>query len=286
MTFDLISVEVTCVTLPKDHCVQVPWEYINVCGYSDQFYKIPHTYYIQTVHTTYRMSDPIVFLNKMLCCPQRMTHLWRKTPFFVRLGVFWENQMENALKLCTFGCFKKKKILNKQKQKHIFGPIDPKYLEIPFDTTQQFSYVCWSTVCCIGNQDLIKKGVYMHTCIWHWLCACCLCIPTLVLFSPFSKKDVSCAYIYITTIMESVCVCPAMRFVMLWVIKLKLGSGVGDGPTRFEGIFSKWQHQRWPNLIGRTPDQSAMHCWGQRSYRGQPGSTRGQIKNVHGYQIW
>ena len=43
MTFDPMSVEVTCVTLPKDHCVQVPWQYINVCGYSDQFCKIPHT---------------------------------------------------------------------------------------------------------------------------------------------------------------------------------------------------------------------------------------------------
>ena len=57
------SVEVTCVTLPKDHCVQVPWEYINVCGYSDQFCKNyhihTHTYYIHT-HTTYRISDHIV----------------------------------------------------------------------------------------------------------------------------------------------------------------------------------------------------------------------------------
>ena len=41
MTFDPTSVEVTCVTLPKDQCVQVPWEYINVCGYSDQFCKLP-----------------------------------------------------------------------------------------------------------------------------------------------------------------------------------------------------------------------------------------------------
>ena len=58
MTFDPTPVEVTCVTLSKDHCVQVPWEYINVCGYSDQCYKIPHTTYI--LHTTYRMSDHIV----------------------------------------------------------------------------------------------------------------------------------------------------------------------------------------------------------------------------------
>ena len=68
MTFHLISVEVTHVTLPKDHCVQVPWEYINVCGYNDQFCKVPHTTYIYTtyihtayyIHTTYRMSDHIV----------------------------------------------------------------------------------------------------------------------------------------------------------------------------------------------------------------------------------
>ena len=30
-------------------------------------------------------------------------------------------------------------------------------------------------------------------------------------------------------------------------------------------------------LVGRTPDQSAMHSWDQRSCRGQLGSTRGQI---------
>ena len=39
MTFDPTSVEVLCVTLPKDHCVQVPWKYIKVCGYSDPFCK-------------------------------------------------------------------------------------------------------------------------------------------------------------------------------------------------------------------------------------------------------
>ena len=37
MTFDLTSVEVTCVTVRKDHCIQVLWKYIKVCGYSDPF---------------------------------------------------------------------------------------------------------------------------------------------------------------------------------------------------------------------------------------------------------
>ena len=62
MTFDPMSVEVTCVTLPKDHCVQVPWQYINVCGYSDEFCKLPHTYtYIHTrtylLHTYYVQNE-------------------------------------------------------------------------------------------------------------------------------------------------------------------------------------------------------------------------------------
>ena len=49
------------------YCVQVPWEYVNVCGYSYQFCKNYHihtyTYYVHTtyiLHTTYRISDHIV----------------------------------------------------------------------------------------------------------------------------------------------------------------------------------------------------------------------------------
>ena len=56
------------------------------------------------------------------------------------------------------------------------------------------------------------------------------------------------ALVYTTKISKSVCmygcmyVCPAMRFVMLCGIKLKVGMGVGDGPTRFVGIFLKQAH--------------------------------------------
>ena len=39
MTFDPKFFEVTCVTLPKDHCNQVPWKFIKVCGYSNPFWK-------------------------------------------------------------------------------------------------------------------------------------------------------------------------------------------------------------------------------------------------------
>ena len=54
MTFDPMSVEVICVTLPKDHCVQVPWQYINV----DTVINFAN-YHIH-IRTTYRMSDHIV----------------------------------------------------------------------------------------------------------------------------------------------------------------------------------------------------------------------------------
>ena len=62
MTFDPTSVEVTCVTLPKDHCVQVPWEYTDVCTcrYSDQFCKNYHIHTHTTYTHTYRISDHIV----------------------------------------------------------------------------------------------------------------------------------------------------------------------------------------------------------------------------------
>ena len=39
MIFDPTSVEVTCVSLPKDHFIQVPWKYVKVCGYRDFFFK-------------------------------------------------------------------------------------------------------------------------------------------------------------------------------------------------------------------------------------------------------
>ena len=63
MTFDPTSVEVTCVTVPKDHYVQVPWEYVNVCGYRYQFCRNYHihtyTHILRTyyVHTTYYVQN-------------------------------------------------------------------------------------------------------------------------------------------------------------------------------------------------------------------------------------
>ena len=93
-----------------------------------------------------------------------------------------------------------------------------------------------------------------------------------------------------------------MRFVVLRRIELKLGRVVGNGPPRFVVNFSKRPHQRskviqrssclrnalWlPNLVGKTPDQSVMHCWGQRSCRGHTGQPEVKLLgNANGHQIW
>ena len=107
MTFDPTSVEVTCVTLPKDRCVQVPWEYMNVCGYSDQFCKNyhihTHTYYIHT-HTTYRISDHIVsfwttFRRDKKAFHARKKHHWRAPT----IGPFpWGGYSTSNQKLACF----------------------------------------------------------------------------------------------------------------------------------------------------------------------------------------
>ena len=108
-----------------------------------------------------------------------------------------------------------------------------------------------------------------------------------IYITKISKSVYVCMCVYVC-----VYVCPAMRFAMLRGIKLKVGMGVGDGPTRFVGIFSKrpdlgskviqrsicLRNALWlPNLVIRTSDQSVVHCWVQRSCRGHLGSTRGQI---------
>ena len=52
-----------------------------------------------------------------------------------------------------------------------------------------------------------------------------------------------------------------------------LGSKVMKGQPEVKLRNALWLS----NLVVRTPDQILRHCWDQRSYRGQPGSTRGQV---------
>ena len=97
---DPMSVEVTCVTLPKDHCVQVPWQYINVCGYSDQFCKISHTYtYILRtyyVHTTLYVQNE--WSHSLLLNSVQARQKGESAADAILLSIMVES-------FCTFGCF-------------------------------------------------------------------------------------------------------------------------------------------------------------------------------------
>ena len=57
-----------------------------------------------------------------------------------------------------------------------------------------------------------------------------------------------------------------------------LGSKVMQGVIQGQPGVKLLRSALWPpNLVGRILDQNVMHCWGQRSWRGQLGSSRGQF---------
>ena len=104
MTFDPMSVEVTCVTLPKDHCVQVPWQYINVCGYSDQFGKLPHTYtcthtYILHVYYIQNEWSHSLLLNSVQARQKSDPFIYQPTRFWSK---FWQSYLPPFFYLLFF----------------------------------------------------------------------------------------------------------------------------------------------------------------------------------------
>ena len=110
MTFDSTSVEVTCVTLPKDHCVQVPWKYIKVCG--DPFCKnlnqrsltprwpltphllrshvwlYPRIIVSKSHENTSKYVDTVTFFAKKNLNQRSLTPRWPLTPHLLRSHVW------------------------------------------------------------------------------------------------------------------------------------------------------------------------------------------------------
>ena len=124
----------------------------------------------------------------------------------------------------------------------------------------QVSYHLLQSIFFLPNTYLINVFfLFVHHSSLLQSCRLVLFFSTFVLH--FEKIN----DIYTTKIINRVCVCicPAMRFVMLRGTELKDGIGVGDGPTRFVGIFSK------------------LPTWSQRSSRGQSA-----LQVPYGYHIW
>ena len=81
----------------------------------------------------------------------------------------------------------------------------------------------------------------------------------------------------------------AFRHASMYQAETWHGGGEGNGSQGLRAYFrcdlSKVNQRScclrnalWPpNLVGKTPDRSVMHSWGQRLCMGQLGSIRGQI---------
>ena len=130
MTFDPTSVEVLCVTLPKDHCVQVPWKYIKVCGYSD------------------------LFLQKNVN-QRSLTPRWPLTPHLLRSHVWLYPRIivskshENTSKYVdTVNLFAKTWTKG-------HWPLD-----------DLWPHICWGHMCDSTQGSLCPSPMGLHQCIW------------------------------------------------------------------------------------------------------------------------
>ena len=129
MIFDPTSVEVLCVTLPKDHCVQVPWKYIKVCGYSDLFCK---------------KLEPKVMIPRWPLTPHLLrSHVWLYPKIIV------SKSHENTSKYVdTVTLFAKTWTKG-------HWPLD-----------DLWSHICWGHMCDSTQGSLCWSPMGIHKCMW------------------------------------------------------------------------------------------------------------------------
>ena len=179
MTFDPTSVEVTCVTLPKDHCVQVPWKYIKVCGYSDPFCKnlnqrsvtprwplTPHLLrsYVwlypriivpKSHENTSKYVDTVTFFAKKNLNQRSLTPRWPLTPHLLRSHVWLYPRIivskshENTSKYVdTVNLFAKTWTKG-------HWPLD-----------DLWPHICWGHRCDSTQGSLCPSPMGIHQCMW------------------------------------------------------------------------------------------------------------------------
>ena len=224
MTFDPTSVEVTCVTLPKDHCVQVPWKYIKVCGYSDLFCKnlkqrsltprwplTPHLLRSQvwlypriivskSHENTLKYVDTVTLFCKNLN-QRSVTPRWPLTPHLLRSYVWLYPRIivskshENTSKYVDTVTFFAKKNLN-QRSLTPRWPLTPHLLRftcvtLPKDHCVQ---VPWKYIKVCGYSDLfckkktLTKGHWPLDDLWPHICWGHMCDSTQGSLCPSPMK--------------------------------------------------------------------------------------------------
>ena len=181
--FDPTSVEVTCVTLPKDHCVQVPWKYIKVCGYSDPFAK---TWTQRSVTlddlwpricwglmcdstqgslcpspwNTSKYVDTMTFFAKKNLNQRSLTPRWPLTPHLLRSHVWLYPRIivskshENTSKYVD--------------TVNLFAKLEPKVIDPRWPLTPHL----WGHRCDSTQGSLYPSPMGIHQCMWiqWWFC--------------------------------------------------------------------------------------------------------------------
>ena len=179
MTFDPTSVEVTCVTLPKDHCVQVLWKYIKVCGYSDPFCKnlnqrsltprwpltphllrsyvwlYPRIIVSKSHENTSKYVDTVTFFAKKNLNQRSLTPRWPLTPHLLRSHVWLYPRIilskshENTSKYVdTVNLFAKTWTKG-------HWPLD-----------DLWPHICWGHMCDCAQGSLCPSPMGIRQCMW------------------------------------------------------------------------------------------------------------------------
>ena len=179
MTFDPTSVEVTCVTVRKDHCVQVLWKYIKVCGYSDPFCKnlnqrsltprwpltphllrsyvwlYPRIIVSKSHENTSKYVDTVTFFAKKNLNQRSLTPRWPLTPHLLRSHVWLYPRIilskshENTSKYVdTVNLFAKTWTKG-------HWPLD-----------DLWPHICWGHMCDCAQGSLCPSPMGIRQCMW------------------------------------------------------------------------------------------------------------------------
>ena len=121
---------VLCVTLPKDHCVQVPWKYIKVCGYSDLFCKNN--------------------LNQRSLTPRwpLTPHLWRSHVWLYPRIIVSKSHENTSKCVDTVNLFAKTWTKG-------HWPLD-----------ELWPHICWGHMCDSTQGSLCPSPMGIHQCMW------------------------------------------------------------------------------------------------------------------------
>ena len=167
------------MTLPKDHCVQVPWKYIKVCGYSDPFCKnlnqrsvtprwpltphllrsyvwlYPRIIVSKSYENTSKCVDTVTFFAKKNLNQRSLTPRWPLTPHLLRSHVWLYPRIivskshENTLKYVdTVNLFAKTWTKG-------HWPLD-----------DLWPHICWGHRCDSTQGSLCPSPMGIHQCMW------------------------------------------------------------------------------------------------------------------------